>query len=94
MAENNILTFYDDNDTPIDLEIIDSFEINEKKYVALATPEDIETESDESEVYIMRIESESSGEDIFVYIEDGNELNEAFDMFKSRCGEEFDIIDE
>ena len=42
----------------------------------------------------MRIESESSGEDIFVYIEDENELNTAFDMFKNRCGEEYDIVDE
>lgn len=94
MEENNVLTFYDDNDNEIELEIVDSFEIDDKKYVALATPEDIEGESEESEVYIMRIESESSGEDIFVYIEDENELNTAFDMFKNRCGEEYDIVDE
>ncbi len=94
MEENNVLTFYDDNDNEIELEIVDSFEIDDKKYVALATPEDIEGESEESEVYIMRIESESSGEDIFVYIEDENELNAAFDMFKNRCGEEYDIVDE
>lgn len=94
MEENNVLTFYDDNDNEIELEIVDSFEIDGKKYVALATPEDIEGESEESEVYIMRIESESSGEDIFVYIEDENELNAAFDMFKNRCGEEYDIVDE
>ncbi|MDY3303334.1 MAG: DUF1292 domain-containing protein [Clostridia bacterium] len=94
MEENNVLTFYDDNDNEIELEIVDSFEIDDKKYVALATPEDIEGASEESEVYIMRIESESSGEDIFVYIEDENELNAAFDMFKNRCGEEYDIVDE
>lgn len=93
MEQNNILTFYDDNNEPIELEIVDSFEIGDNKYAALATPEDIEDESAESEVYIMRIESESSGEDIFVTIDDDDELDRAFEMFKDRCGEEFDILD-
>ena len=92
MEQNNILTFYDENDEPIELEIIDSFELAEKKYVALATPEGSD-EAEESEVYIMRIESESSGEDIFVAIEDDDELDRAFSMFKDRCSEEFEILD-
>ena len=41
----------------------------------------------------MRLESESSGEDIFVYIEDEDELDAAFNMFKDRCSEEFDIVE-
>ena len=93
MEENNILTFYDENDEAIELEIVDSFELNGNKYAALATPEDIENENDESEVFIMRLESESSGEDIFVYIEDDDELDAAFNMFKDRCSEEFDIVE-
>ncbi len=93
MDQNNILTFYDENDEAIELEIVDSFELSDKKYAALATPEDIENENDESEVYIMRIESESSGEDVFVSIEDEDELDRAFQMFKDRCSEEYDIID-
>ena len=82
MEQNNILTFYDENDEPIELEIVDSFELSDKKYVALATPENSD-ETEESEVYIMRIESESSGEDIFVSIEDDDELDRAFSMFRS-----------
>ena len=93
MEENNVLTFYDENNEAIELEIVDSFELKGKKYAALATPEDIETENEESEVFIMRIESESSGEDIFVLIEDEDELDAAFDMFKDRCGEEYEILD-
>lgn len=92
MEQNNILTFYDENDEAIELEIVDSFEIGEKKYAALATPEGND-ENTESEVYIMRIESESSGEDIFVSIEDDDELDRAFSMFKDRCSEEFEILD-
>ena len=93
MEENNILTFYDENDEAIELEIVDSFELGGKKYAALATPEDIENDNDESEVFIMRLESETSGEDIFVYIEDEDELDAAFNMFKDRCSEEFDIVE-
>ena len=93
MEENNILTFYDENDEAIELEIVDSFELSGNKYAALATPEDAENENSESEVYIMRIESERSGEDVFVTIEDEDELDRAFEMFKDRCGEEFDILD-
>ena len=93
MEENNVLTFYDENNEEIELEIVDSFELSGKKYVALATPEDIENENDESEVFIMRIETEGEGEDVFTYIEDDDELDAAFEMFKDRCSEEFDIID-
>ena len=41
----------------------------------------------------MRIESESDGEDVFAQIEDEDELDAAFEMFKDRCSEEFDIIE-
>ncbi len=93
MEQNNILTFFDENDEAVELEIVDSFEIGDIKYAALATPEDDSNEDIESEVYIMRIESESSGEDVFVSIEDDDELDRAFEMFKDRCSEEFDILD-
>lgn len=93
MEENNVLTFFDEDNNEIELEIVDSFELSGKKYVALATPEDIENENDESEVFIMRIETEGDGEDVFTYVEDEEELDAAFDMFKDRCSEEFDIID-
>ena len=91
MENNNILTFYDENNEAVELEIIDSFELSEKKYAVLVTPE--QDEDSEDEVFIMRIESESSGEDIFVLIEDEDELDAAFDMFKDRCGEEYEILD-
>ena len=93
MEENNILTFYDENEEAIQLEIVDSFELAGKKYAALATPEDVDNNDEESEVFIMRLETETSGEDVFVSVENEEELDAAFEMFKNRCGEEFDIID-
>lgn len=91
MQENSILTFYDENNEAIDLEIVDSFELSDKKYAALATPET--DDEQESEVFIMRLESISDDEDAFVMIEDEAELDAAFEMFKDRCCEEFDILD-
>ena len=39
----------DENEEAIELEIIDSFELDGKKYAALATPEDIEKEKSQRE---------------------------------------------
>ncbi len=91
--KENILTFTDENGEELELEVVDSFEIDDNKYVALATPE-TDDENDEGEVYIMRIESESDGEDIYVAIEDEDELNTAFEKFTERCSDDFDILSE
>ena len=91
--KENILTFTDENGEELELEVVDSFEIDVNKYVALATPE-TDDENDEGEVYIMRIESESDGEDIYVAIEDEDELNTAFEKFTERCSDDFDILSE
>ncbi len=90
MAEN-ILTFTDENGEEIELEVVDSFELKDNKYVALATPE-TDDEDEAGELYIMRIESESDGEDIYVAIEDEAELDSAFKKFQERCEDDFDII--
>ena len=50
--KDNILTFTDENGEELELEVVDSFEIDDNKYVALATPE-TDDENDEGEVYIM-----------------------------------------
>ncbi len=92
MAEN-ILTFTDENGAEIELEVVDSFELEGKKYVALATPEiDENDEGEVDELYIMRIESESDGQDIYVAIEDEAELESAFNKFTERCEDDFDIL--
>lgn len=89
MEEKNILTFQDEEGNDVQLELVDSFEFNGQDYAALLPPDD----EDESEVLLMRIESESSGEDILVYIEDDKELDEVFQTFKDRMKDEFDFLD-
>lgn len=88
--ENNIIPFVDENGNKVEFELVDAFEMQDKEYVALVPAEDVDEE--ETEVIIMRIEHEDD-EDILVYIEDNDELDSAFDIFKDRMCDEFDIIE-
>ncbi|MBE7030999.1 MAG: DUF1292 domain-containing protein [Ruminococcaceae bacterium] len=88
--ENKILTFTDEDGNEVRYEIADSFEYNNQVYVALLPPEEEEFDAD---VLIMRIETEDSGEDVLVYIQDDEELDGAFEMFKERVSDEYDFLD-
>lgn len=92
MEENKIIVFTDENNEEFEFEIADSFEMDGSKYAALIAPEESDGGED-SEVLIMRIESESDDEDVFVAIEEDDELDRAFAMFKDRCSDEFDFAD-
>ena len=94
MEENkNVLTFTDDDGNNIDLEIVDSFDMDDIRFVALTEPETEENADSEAFVYIMQLISESEEEDILVQIEDQKVLDKAFDTFKSRCEDDFDFVD-
>lgn len=91
--ESNILTFQDEDGNDVDLEIIDAFELSENQYVALVTAEE-PAEEQEEEVFIMRIEEDENGDDILVQVTNEEELEAAFETFKERMADDFDIIDE
>ncbi len=92
MEEQNIITLTGENDEKFDFEIADSFELDGNKYIALIPPEEASEDEDE-EVLIMRIESEDDEETVLTQIEDDEELDRAFDMFKDRCADLFDFAD-
>ncbi len=92
MEENNIITLTGENDEQFDFEIADSFELDGNKYIALLPPENPD-EEEEDEVLIMRIESEDDEETVLTQIEDDEELDKAFEMFKDRCADLFDFAD-
>ncbi len=93
MEENKILTFTDEDGENIDFEVIDCFEMDEKRYIALAEPETEENADEEAFVYIMEIVSESDEEDILVQIEDEKVLDKAFEVFRERCEEDYDFAE-
>ena len=88
--ETKIIPFEDENGNKIELELIDAFEMDSKEYVALVEPDD--GSDDDADVILMRLES-VDGEDVLVAIEDDEELDRAFDVFKDRMSEEFDFVD-
>ena len=94
MEENRkILPFTDDEGNTVELELVDSFELDDKQYAVLVEPEIEESEEDEGLVYIMEIQSDSDDEMILVEIEDEAIMEKTFEMFKQRCEEDFDFVD-
>ncbi len=92
MNENNegrIIPFIDEQGNKVEFEMIDAFKMEGSEYVALLDAND---ESEDTDVFIMRIEHEGD-EDVLVYIEDDDELDEAFETFKDRMGDEYDFLD-
>ena len=87
--ERNIIPFEDENGNKVDFEVIDAFKMDGSEYVALLPADD---DDYDTEVFIMRIEKEGE-DDVLVYIENDEELDDAFEMFKDRMGDEYDFLD-
>ncbi len=77
---DNIITLVDDNDNPIDFEIIELLEINGKRYAFLLPLNEEETE-DEDEAVIFRVDTEENGDEVFAYIEDDQEWEMVVDAY-------------
>ncbi len=73
----------------MNFEVIDAFKMDGSEYVALLPADD---DDYDTEVFIMRIEKEGE-DDVLVYIENDEELDDAFEMFKDRMGDEYDFLD-
>ncbi len=87
--EGNIIPFEDENGNKVNFEVIDAFKMDGSEYVALLPADD---DDYDTEVFIMRIEKEGD-DDVLVYIENDDELDDAFEMFKDRMGDEYDFLD-
>ena len=87
--EENIIPFEDENGNKVNFEVIDAFKMDGSEYVALLPADD---DDYDTEVFIMRIEKEGD-DDVLVYIENDEELDDAFEMFKDRMGDEYDFLD-
>lgn len=87
--EGKIIPFVDENGNKVNFEMIDAFKMEDNEYVALLPADEDEYDT---EVFIMRIEKEGD-DDVLVYIENDEELDDAFEMFKDRMGDEYDFLD-
>ncbi len=81
IENENIITLLDDDDNPIDFEIIEVLEIQGKRYAFLLPLNDEEDAADEDEAVIFRIDPGEDGEEIFAYIEDDAEWEMVVDTY-------------
>lgn len=89
---NNIITLNDEDGQEVQFEFLDLIEYNEEEYVILLPVEETE---EAGEVVILKVEhTESEDEESYVGVEDEEELNAVFAIFKDKFKDEFNFIDE
>ena len=92
MSENeefdNIVVLTDEDGNDSEFEWLDTIELDDKQYIVVIPTDDEEAE----EVVILRIEVDGEEEN-FITIDDEDELNKVFDLFKERNKENFDFVD-
>lgn len=91
---NNIITLNDEDGKEVQFEFLDLIEYNDEEYVILLPIE--ETDDEEAgEVVILKVEhTESEDEESYIGVEDEDELNAVFAIFKDKFKDEFNFIDE
>lgn len=84
--DENIIVLYDEDNNPIEFEIIDVFELNDNVYAAVT--ESLDVDEDETvEVSMLKV-IEKEGEEVFSFIEDEQEEMEAYNELLRRDEEE------
>ena len=91
---DNIITLNDEDGKEVQFEFLDLIEYNSEEYVILLPME--ETGEDEAgEVVILKVEqTENENEESYIGVEDEEELNAVFSIFKDKFKDEFNFIDE
>ena len=91
---DNIITLNDEEGNEVQFEFLDLIEYNSEEYVILLPVEEKDEEA-AGEVVILKVEqSESEDEESYVGVEDDDELNAVFAIFKDKYKDEFNFIDE
>ncbi len=88
---DNIVVLVDEDGNEFNFEVLDIIEKDNLRYaVGLAADE---AEDEDGAVLIMRIVPQNDEEDMLEPIEDEDELNAVFEMFKERMQDDFEFID-
>ena len=73
----NSIELIDENNQVVSFEHIMTLDYKDKEYIVLA-PIDQESDPDENEIVILRVEQDENGDDYYTGIEDKSELEEIF----------------
>ena len=92
---DNIIVLNDEDGNEVEFEFLDLIEYNSQEYVVLL-PVDEGDEDNPGEVVILKVEenAEDSEEESYIGVEDQDELNAVFEIFKNKFKDEFSFIDE
>jgi putative Holliday junction resolvase len=88
--EINWITLVEENGTEHRFELLDIVEVDNQKY-AVMFPEIQNTNEDETEAVIFRIEVEEDGKEVLVDIEDDDEFAKVVEIFKELENEEDEL---
>lgn len=94
---DNIIILNDEEGNEIQFEFLDLIEYNSEEYVVLLPVDEDEDEEEEpGEVVILKVEQDSldGDEESYIGIEDQEELNAVFQIFKDKFKDEFNFLDE
>jgi len=78
---DSIVTLIDEDGVEKDFGFVDSIQLNGNTYVAL-TELDSDSEDEESELILLRVEKDANGEDTLVSIDDDDEFDDVADAFE------------
>lgn len=78
---DNMITLLDDEGNEVECEVIDLFEFDEQEYVVLLPV-------DEEDPYILRVDKEEDGSEVFAVIEDDEEFEKVAEAYDELLGEE------
>lgn len=92
---DNVVILNDEDGNEVKFEFLDLIELDDEEYVVLL-PVAEDGEEEEGEVVILKVEDnddENSDEESYVSIEDEENLNKVFEMFKEKFKDDFDFVD-
>ena len=85
---DNIVVLTDDTGKDTEFEWLDTVEMDDSQYIILLPIEEEEAE----EVIILKMEANEEEEN-YIPVDDEDELNKVYDLFKERNKENFDFVD-
>lgn len=84
----NIIVLNDEEGNEVEFEYLDAVTMDDKEYIILLPVE----EQESGEVVIFRVEGEGENE-TYVGLEDENEAEKVFNLFKEKAKDDFDFAD-
>lgn len=88
---DNIITLNDEDGNPVQFEFLDLVEYQGKEYVILLPTE--EDSEDSGEVVILEVIDTDEGEESYISVDNEENLQAVFNIFKEKFISEFDFID-